>query len=149
MLKVPNTGMAVTMDIGDYNYIHPAEKEKVGDRLAYWALAKTYGVKGIAYSGPVYKEMKVENNEVHLFFDYAEDGMTSYGRKLNYFQVAGDDKVFYPAEAKISGMKRIIVSSEEVEKPVAVRYAWFDYAKGNLFNNAGLPASSFRTDDWD
>lgn len=148
MLNVKNTGMAVTMDIGDYNYIHPADKETVGVRLAYWALANTYGIKGIAYSGPVYKNLEVIQNEAHVYFDFADDGLTSFGRKLNYFQIAGDDKVFYPAEARISGQGRIIVTSEEVENPVAVRYGWFDYAKGNLFNNAGLPASSFRTDNW-
>jgi len=148
MLTVPNTGMAVTMDIGDYNYIHPAQKQEAGDRLAYWALAKTYNIKGITYSGPVYKEMEVVDNEAYIQFDYAEDGLTSYGRKLNYFQIAGDDKVFYPAEAKIAYPSKLIVWSDDVEKPVAVRYCWFDFAKGNLFNNEGLPASSFRTDDW-
>lgn len=148
MLNVANTGMAVTMDIGDYNYIHPTEKQKVGDRLAYWALAKTYRIKGIDFSGPAYREMEIKGHEAHLYFDYAEEGLTSFGKKLKYFQVAGDDKVFYPAEAKISGKGRIIVTCDEVEEPVAVRYAWFDYAKGNLFNTAGLPASSFRTDSW-
>lgn len=148
MLNVDNTGMAVTMDIGDYSCIHPAEKEKVGDRLAYWALTKMYGIRGIYFSGPVYREMEIKGHEAHLYFDYAEEGLTSFGKKLKYFQVAGDDKVFYPAEAKISGKGRIIVTCDEVEEPVAVRYAWLDYAKGNLFNNAGLPASSFRTDNW-
>jgi len=77
--------MAVTMDIGDYNYIHPAKKQEVGDRLAYWALAETYGIKGIAFSGPVYKEMEVIDNEVHIQVDYADDGLTSFGKKLKYF----------------------------------------------------------------
>ena len=148
MQKVPNTGMAVTMDIGDFNCIHPAEKEKVGNRLAYWALAKTYGIKGIDFSGPVYMEMEIKGSEIHVYFDYADEGLTSFGKKLKYFQIAGDDKVFYPAEATISGKGRVIVSSDEVEGPVAVRYGWFDFASGNLFNNAGLPASSFRTDKW-
>jgi len=148
MLTVPNTGMAVTMDIGDYNYIHPPRKQEVGDRLAYWALANDYGIDGVSFSGPVYKEMTITDNEIHLQFDYAEDGMSSFGKKLKNFQIAGEDKVFYPAEAKISWPSKVIVTSDEVEKPVAVRYCWFDFAKGNLFNNEGLPASSFRTDNW-
>ena len=148
MQTVANTGMAVTMDIGEYDCIHPAEKIPVGKRLAYWALAKTYGMDGLSYSGPVFKEMTVKENKATLTFDYAEFGMSSFGKELQGFVVAGDDKQFHPAKAVISGTN-LEVWSEEVKNPVAVRYCWENYAAGTLFNTAGLPSSSFRTDDWE
>ncbi len=147
MLEVPNTGMVVTIDIGERDNIHPAEKMLVGKRLAYWALAKTYGMKGIGYCGPVYREMTIQGDEAILTFDYAEDGFSTFGKVLENFAVAGEDKVFYPARALIKG-KELVVSSDSVEKPVAVRYCWENFAVGNLYNTRGLPASSFRTDNW-
>lgn len=146
-LKTPNTGMAVTMDIGDYNTIHPAEKIIVGKRLAYWSLAKTYGINGIAYAGPDFKEMKVEGKQAKLSFNYAENGLSTFGKPLDGFTIAGSDKKFYPAEAKIVG-KEVVLTSDKVDTPVAVRYCWKNYADGSLYNTSGLPASSFRTDSW-
>lgn len=144
---VANTGMAVTMDIGELNCIHPAEKILVGKRLAYHALAKTYGLNGLQYNGPVFREMKVEGNAASLLFDFAEVGFSSFGKPLTGFSIAGADRVFHPASARIKG-KELVVSSEQVPSPVAVRYCWENFAVGSLYNTAGLPASSFRTDDW-
>jgi len=146
-LSVPNTGMAVTMDIGDLVFLHPPDKQTVGKRLALWALSKDYGFENITYSGPVYKEMKIIKKTIKLNFDYAENGLDSKGMKLIHFQIAGENRKFYDAEAIISG-NTVIVSSRKVKKPVAVRYAWSDTAQPNLFNKSGLPASSFRTDNW-
>jgi sialate O-acetylesterase len=148
MQTIPNTGMAVTMDIGEYECIHPAEKIPVGKRLAYWALAKTYGMDGLSYSGPIYKEMEVNKNKAILVFDYAENGLSSFGKELKGFVIAGDDKQFYPAKAVISE-NSLEVWSDDVKNPVAVRYCWENYAVGTLFNTAGLPASSFRSDHWE
>lgn len=143
-----NTGMASTMDVGEKKSIHPANKKVVGERLAYLALAKTYGQKGISYSGPVLKEMKVDGPVVKLSFDHADKGLTTYGKKLENFTIAGENKRFVQAEAYIKG-KEVVVFSPWVEKPVAVRYAFNDFVIGELFNTQGLPASSFRTDDWE
>jgi sialate O-acetylesterase len=147
MLNVPNTGMASTMDIGLERNIHPPEKILVGQRLAYWALAKTYGTEGVQYSGPVYRQMTIEDGTAVLDFDHALDGLSSFGAELTGFTVAGADQEFHPAQATIAG-GRLHVSSEAVPNPVAVRYAWQNWIVGSLFNSAGLPASSFRTDKW-
>ncbi|GAL81959.1 sialic acid-specific 9-O-acetylesterase [Algibacter lectus] len=148
MLEVPNTGMAVTLDIGEKECIHPAEKQKVGERLAYWALAKDYGFTDIEFSGPVYKSMSVKEKKVTIQFDYAPLGVVSYGKEINSFKVAGEDKVFYEAEGQVI-KGQLVVWSDKVPKPVAVRYGWEAWVKGSLFNTAGLPASSFRTDNWE
>ncbi|MDA0203915.1 MAG: sialate O-acetylesterase [Acidobacteria bacterium] len=148
MLNVPNTGMASTMDIGLERNIHPPEKIVVGKRLAYWALAKAYGMQGVRYSGPVYREMSVEEGAAVLQFDHAPDGLSAFGAELTGFAIAGDDKVFHAAKAEIVRGGNLRVSSDAVPNPVAVRYAWQNWIVGSLFNNAGLPASSFRTDKW-
>ncbi|HLP36031.1 sialate O-acetylesterase [Lacibacter sp.] len=151
MLSVKNTGMAVTMDIGERTVIHPAQKEQVGNRLAYWALAKDYNVKGIAFSGPVYRQLeKTANGRLMLTFDYCDQGLTSFGKPLTDFEIAGEDKVFYPAQAMIRNDKNgvLVVWSDAVKEPVSVRYAFKNWAEGSLFNTQGLPASSFRTDNW-
>ena len=151
MSTVKNTGMAVTMDIGERTVIHPAQKEQVGNRLAYWALAKDYNVKGIAFSGPVYKQLeKTANGRLMLTFDYCDQGLTSFGKPLTDFEIAGEDKVFYPAQAMIRNDKNgvLVVWSDAVKEPVSVRYAFKNWAEGSLFNTQGLPASSFRTDNW-
>jgi sialate O-acetylesterase len=148
MLTVKNTGMVSTLDIGTADFIHPPKKIEVGERLALWALGDTYGFKGITYSGPVYKSFEIENNKAIISFDYADMGLSSFGQELADFEIAGADKKFYPAKAVIKNTG-LEVTAEEVFKPVAVRYGWKNYLKGTLFNTAGLPASSFRTDDWD
>lgn len=146
-LSVPNTGMAVTMDIGAEKDIHPKNKMAVGDRLALWALAKTYGQKGIVYSGPLYESMKVEGDTVRIKFDYVDGGLVVKDSQLRDFEIAGQDKNFVPAKAVIDG-DTTVVSSNQVKNPLAVRYGWSNRVDGSLFNKAGLPASSFRTDDW-
>jgi sialate O-acetylesterase len=148
MLHVPNTGMAVTMDIGLERNIHPPEKIVVAKRLAYWALANTYGMEGVQFSGPVFREMSVEGSEATLTFDRAPTGLSTYGAELSGFTVAGTDQIFHPAEAQIARSGAVTVSSDAVASPVAVRYGWENWLTGTLFNTAGLPASSFRTDKW-
>lgn len=145
-LSIPNTGMAVTTDIGNIKDIHPKNKQEVGRRLALWALAKTYGKSGIVYSGPLYKSMKVEGNRIRLSFDYSAAGLKSLdGKPLTYFTIAGEDKQFVDATAEIDG-DTVVVSSDKVANPSAVRFAWTQIAEPNLGNSAGLPASPFRTD---
>ncbi len=144
----PNTGMAVTADIGDVGNIHPKNKQEVGRRLALWAMAKVYGNKKLVYSGPIYKSMAVKGTQIKLSFNHLGSGLgTIDGKPLNEFTIAGTDKVFVPAIAAING-NEIVVSSDKVTNPVAVRYAWHDDAQPNLANKEGLPASSFRTDSW-
>lgn len=145
--SMPNSGMACLMDTGERDNIHPANKKAAGDRLAFQALAKTYGIKGIASDGPTLKEMTVEGNIIKLTFNNAQFGLTSYGKELTSFEVAGTNKRFYPAKAFITGTG-ITIICPSVSAPVAVRYAFRDFIQGELFNTAGLPASSFRTDDW-
>jgi sialate O-acetylesterase len=144
---IPNSGMAVLTDIGEEKSIHPANKEAGGKRLAYWALAKTYGIKGFGYASPTFKEMTVKDSAIVLSFDNASNGLTSFGKELNCFEIAGADKIFYSANAALR-QKSVIVSSPEVRHPVAVRYAFKDFITGDLFGTDGLPVSSFRTDDW-
>lgn len=145
---IPNIGMATTMDIGEKNCIHPADKKAGSYRLAYLALANTYGKTGFASAGPVLKEMKISGQLVKLTFNNADNGLTSYGKELSCFEIAGANKRFYPAEASIiSGGVTLFCPS--VAEPVAVRYAFKDYIVGDLFNTEGIPASSFRTDDWE
>ncbi len=144
---IPHIGMASVMDAGEKDCIHPANKKVAGERLAYQALANTYGKKGIAFSGPVLKEMTVEGNMVKLTFDHTGNGLTTFGKELVNFKVAGENKRFYPAFAAITSTG-ITLFSPSVAKPVAVRYAFDDFVVGELFNNGGLPASSFRTDNW-
>ncbi len=143
----PNMGMACILDAGEKTCIHPANKAVVGKRLAYQALAKTYGQEGFVCSGPVLKNMNIEGSVVKLTFDHADYGLTSNGKPLEHFEIAGEDKKFVPAEAFITP-KGVTVFSPQVEAPVAVRYAFKDWVVGELFNIEGLPASSFRTDDW-
>jgi sialate O-acetylesterase len=137
-----NTGMAVTMDIGNATNIHPADKQDVGKRLSYWALNKTYNEKNIVYSGPLYKSIEVKNNKIIISFTNTEKGLSSNGKALKDFEVCGADNVWEPASAIIDGDK-VVVESAAVSNPVAVRYAWYSYAEGSLFNGEGFPASSF------
>jgi len=143
-LRLPNTGMAVITDIGNIKDIHPTNKQEVGRRLALWALAKIHG-KQVVYSGPLYDGYTVEGNKIRIKFQHADDGLVCKGDRLTHFTIAGEDKKFVPAEAVIDG-STVVVSSPQVDKPVAVRFGWEDTAEPNLFNKAGLPASPFRTD---
>ncbi|HSQ75063.1 MAG TPA: sialate O-acetylesterase, partial [Bacteroidota bacterium] len=146
-LAVPNTGMAVTLDIGNAANIHPSNKQDVGQRLALWALAKTYGQR-IAYSGPLYRSMKQRKGSIELIFEHAENGLVlRSSSEGNGFQIAGPDRVFKDAVVKIRG-KTLVVSHPEIRSPVAVRYAFTNTPTATLFNKDGLPAPSFRTDDW-
>ncbi len=143
---VPKTGMAVAIDIGEANDIHPRNKQDVGKRLALAALAIAYGQK-IVYSGPIYRSMRIEGNKIRIFFDHVGSGLVAKGEKLTGFAIAGEDRKFVWANAKIEG-NTVVVWSEQVPKPVAVRYGWADNPDCNLYNKEGLPASPFRTDDW-
>jgi len=147
-LRVPHTGMAVTMDIGNANDIHPKNKEDVGKRLAFWALAKDYGFEGVSFSGPLYKTFKIKKKKVVVFFDHAKGGLVHERKSVPGLEIAGEDKVFYPAQAKTKRSK-LVVSSKEVRKPVAVRFAFTNTSEVFLYNKQGLPASSFRTDNWE
>jgi sialate O-acetylesterase len=142
-----NMGMACIMDVGERDNIHPADKITTGNRLAFLALARTYELKGFACTGPELKEMKIEGNQVKLTFDNAANGLTSFGKELSCFEVAGANKCFFPAKAFITSTG-ITIYSVFVSTPVAVRYAFQDFITGDLYNTEGIPASSFRTDDW-
>ena len=142
-------GMAVTLDIGENQSIHPAEKIKVGERLSYWALAKDYNIQGIQFSGPVYKSHKIDGDKIMISFDYASMGLSTYGQPLNNFEIAGTDGIYHPAKAKILRNGTLEVFSEKVKDPKEVRYGWKNFLVGTLFNTFGLPASSFRSDNWE
>lgn len=159
-LVIKNTGMAVTIDINDSGNLHPKDKQDVGTRLALWALARDYGKTNIVCSGPLYRGHDVEGNSIRVFFERAGSGLM-VGRKssllptvkddagrLQCFAIAAADKKWHWAEANIDGTS-VVVSSPEVVRPVAVRYAYCMNPEGcNLYNQEGLPASPFRTDDW-
>ncbi len=144
--EVKNTGMAVTTDIATRHDIHPPNKQDVGKRLALWALATVYD-RDLVYSGPLYKSMEVDGNKIRLQFEHVGSGLkTRDGQPPNEFTIAAQDGEFVPAQAKIEG-DTIIVWSEEVKEPAAVRMGWHHTAQPNLMNQEGLPASPFRTDE--
>lgn len=145
-LKLPRTGMAVTLGLGELHDIHPPRKQEVAQRLAAWALAEVYGQKG-AWGGPLYASHEIAGDNVTISFTHTEGGLVAKDGDLKGFLVAGEDRTWKPATAKIVGAK-LVVSSAEVKSPVAVRYAWKDNPEFNLYNGAGFPASPFRTDDW-
>ncbi len=147
-LAVPNTGMVVTTDIASPADLHPQNKQDVGKRLAFWALAKTYGRSDIVYSGPLYRRMQIENDRIRLHFDHVAGGLIAKnGARLTHFTIAGADRKFQDADAVIDG-DTIVVRSPQVDSPVAVRFGWANDAVPNLFNATGLPASPFATDNW-
>lgn len=147
--NTPNTAMAVGIDIGDAITIHPVDKKDVGLRLALAARQLVYKEKKLVASGPLYRSVKQKGNTLVISFNNTGSGLMSKdGQPLKYFAIAGEDKKFVWAEAVIKG-NTIVVSAPAVSNPVAVRYAWADNPEGvNLFNKEGLPASPFRTDDW-
>lgn len=143
--KVKNTGMAVTIDVGDKDNIHPIQKEPVGKRLAASALNTVYGFN-IPYSGPVYKSVEFKGNTAILTFDFVYEGLVAKD-ELKGFTICGSDKNFVSAKAEIKN-NQVIVYNENISSPVAVRYAWANSTDGNLFNKANFPATPFRTDDF-
>jgi sialate O-acetylesterase len=149
MKDIPNSGMAVTMDIGHPVFIHPVDKETVGHRLAYWALAKTYGKSGFGYLSPEYKSMEKVGGKIYIDFNNAPGGICPMWTDLQGFEIAGEDKVFHPAKAEIeTKTARLLVSCEDVPNPVAVRYDYKNYVEASIFSISGIPVTPFRTDNW-
>jgi sialate O-acetylesterase len=147
-LALPNTGMAVIHDLeDDIDELHPHNKKDVGLRLANYALAQTYGQENIAYRSPRYKSMRVEKDRIRLYFDGADKGLVSKGGSPTEFYIAGEDRQFVKATARIEG-NTVVVWSKEVKKPLAVRYGFTNVAMPNLYSREGLPVAIFRTDAW-
>ena len=147
-LAIPNTGMVVTTDIATRHDIHPGNKREVGRRLALWALARTYGRDAVVCSGPLYRASAVEGDRIRIRFDHVGSGLASRdGRPLNWFEIAGEDRQFVPAQAEIDG-DTVVVRSDKVARPAAVRFGWHQEADPNLINKEGLPAAPFRTQPW-
>ena len=146
-LNLENTGMAVTIDIGDAKDIHPKNKQEVGRRLALIAKANVYN-ENVEYSGPIYDSYKIEGNKIRIKFKHSDKGLkTSDNKHVKGFQIAGNDHKFFWADAVIEGSD-VLVYCNEVPNPMAVRYAWANNPVCNLYNSDNLPASPFRTDDW-
>ncbi|MGZ5567813.1 MAG: sialate O-acetylesterase [Limisphaerales bacterium] len=146
-LNVPRTGMAITLGLGDAKDIHPKNKQEVGKRLAMWALSDVYGDKSTVASGPLPTRFKIKGSNVIVSFKYANGGLTTNGQTLKGFAIAGADHKWVRADAKIEGNK-VIISNLDVQRPLAVRYAWAANPEFSLFNKAGLSATPFRTDSW-
>ncbi len=139
-LSTPNTGMAVSSDIGEADKIHPKNKQEVGRRLALNALNLVYD-QDVVYSGPIFKSMQVEGDKIRLIFDHVGGGLTTKeGDKLTDYSIAGSNKIFHWADAKIDG-ETVVVHSDKIPNPVSARYAWAINPICNLYNKAGLPAS--------
>lgn len=150
--EIQNTGLVITTDVGDCDEIHPPEKEIIAKRLANWALNNQYDFKTIPYRGPEYKSVKFKDDRAEIKFNFfgknKENLLLDSSRELKNFEIAGSDKVFYPAIVKVNKNKTLTVYSEKVNNPVAVRYGFVDCLEGSLFSKAGLPISPFRSDDW-
>ena len=144
MYEIPNSGMAVSSDLGDSTDVHPREKKQIGERLARWALNKTYGFSDITPSGPLFHDFFVEDETAYISFEFAEGLMSSDGKPLRSFEVAEFPGLFFPATAVIEG-NVVKVESTRVRTPKYVRYGWSSYSDGNLINSEGLPASTFST----
>ncbi len=144
---IPNSGMACILDKGDMKTIHPMDKKTPGERLAYLALAQTYGFEGFGFATPDFDELNTEENKVTLTFKNLPNGLTSYGKEVTAFEIAGEDKVFYPATCKVR-RKTVQIWSDQVAKPIAVRYAFSNEGPAQLFSTEGIPVTSFRTDNW-
>ncbi|OAQ40331.1 hypothetical protein A5893_05100 [Pedobacter psychrophilus] len=146
---IKNTGMAVTADIGSNKSIHPPDKTKVAERLLKIALANDYHQKNVVWLGPEVKKVKMNDDKAVIKFVNVANGLEMNPSSSSNFEIAGEDQKFYPAKAKIVSKNQLIIESDEVKKPVAVRYGFQDFFIGNLYNSAGLPASPFRTDQWE
>lgn len=149
MSLIPNSGMVATIDIGDENNIHPAEKDLIAQRLYMWALSETYGVKGLPYKSPTYKSMTVKDNVASLSFDNSIKGFHTAGKVVDCFEIAGADSIFHPATVAIKN-GQLHVQSDKVSAPIAVRYSFKNFmaTNGFVYNTAGLPLLPFRTDKW-
>ena len=150
MSRLPNTGEAVIIDLGEGRDIHPRNKQDVAKRLARWALAREYGISNIPFQSPKYRSMEKQGNKIVLTFDHVGGGLYTFDdrEKAIGFAIAGADKKFVWAEAKLDGNDKIVVSSEKVVDPAAVSYAWADNPVCNVYSKEGLPLTPFRTDDW-
>ncbi|HEY0065831.1 MAG TPA: sialate O-acetylesterase, partial [Flavisolibacter sp.] len=147
VLSYPGTGMVLTSDLVDSLHdIHPRLKKEVGIRLANYALAETYHKQGIAYKSPLYQSMQVEKDKIRVHFTNAEGGLVSRGAPTEFY-IAGEDRKFLPARARIEG-STVVVWSKQVKQPVAVRFGFRNAAQPNLFSKGGLPVGIFRTDNW-
>ncbi|MCE4564685.1 sialate O-acetylesterase [Maribellus sp. CM-23] len=148
--KQPNTGMVVLLDVGDSLCIHPPKKREVGERFAYLALGKTYGMDFLEYQSPQYKSIEIKQDKILVSFD-SPMGVAFNENERTGFEIAGSDKKFYPAEVQfdVHFDNVVTLTSEKVSEPVAIRYGWKNYFKATLFGTNGLPVSSFRTDSWD
>lgn len=147
---IPNSAMVGTNDLVypyEYSQIHPAQKQQVGQRLAFLALSKTYGKKGFVCESPVFESMSISNDTVFVQLDYKSDGISRF-EDLQGFEVAGEDKVFHKANAYHYWLQGIVITCPEVKNPVAVRYCFKNFEIGNVGNLGGLPLIPFRTDDW-
>ena len=141
--------MAVTCDIGEYGTIHPAKKQEVGKRLAYLALKHNYGKTAIEADAPTYNSVTFKDKKAYVKFNVDELGLSPMGADIKGFEIAGEDKVFHPASGRLSKDLSVIeVYSSEVPEPVAVRYCFRNWSVGGLYNNFGIPAAPFRTDNW-
>lgn len=147
--QIPNSGIATTLDVGWPVFIHPVEKSVVGERLAWWALGQTYGRKGFDYKPPMYQSMEIKDGKIYINAENMGNGLCPMWTSLKGFEIAGEDRQFYPAFAEIEEKTcRLAVSSVKVPHPVAVRYAWRNYSEAYVFNIQGLPLMPFRTDQW-
>lgn len=146
-LAVPNAGMAICTDVGDASNIHPKNKQTVGKHLAAWAMADVYGMEGPS-SGPIISRHDIKGSEIMVSFKHSKGGLKAKGTMLKGFVIAGADRKWVRAQAHIVEGHKVMISSPEVSEPIAARYAWADNPDCNLTNDAGLPASPFRTDDW-
>lgn len=143
-LELQNVGMAHTTDLGDEVFIHPPQKKEVGERLALWALAHTYGLKGFFPTGPVFGSATVKDNAIEVSFKYGEDGLNPENAMLEGFEIAGADGNFVPAKASILNASPVVkVWSDAIKAPAHIRYCFRNYKTGNLVNNYGLPAAPF------
>jgi sialate O-acetylesterase len=150
-LRIPNSAMVVLIDIGEESCIHPKRKKEVGERFALQALARAYGLRGFAHASPTFNEINISNDTVQVLFGNGKLGLTTFGEELTAFEIAGEDRKFYPAKAQIKYKNGAMVelTSPAIAKPAAVRYAFQDFIIGNLYSTEGLPVPSFRTDNWD
>ena len=147
---IPHSGMATTCDVGEYGTIHPCRKQEVGQRLAMLALQHDYGFTAIEADAPSYRNAEIKEGKVHLHFTVDRNGLSPMGADLTGFEIAGADRKFVPASARRDSKRgdTVIVWSDSVPEPVAVRYCFRNWSEGNLYNNFGVPAAPFRTDDW-